>query len=121
NHEADSAGCGRAGRGCWTGDALDLEACSSGLTRRHVLLRGGFLRAPARRAAQSPGGAGELCTDMGNARRIVATAGKDLRFTGALGWLAWDGKRWRRDDTEAVMRHAKRAIRCIFDEAKAAT
>src|SRR5439155_14941428 len=50
-------------------------------------------------------------TDYGNAERLVAQHGQDLRFCGALGWLAWDGQRWRRDDTGEVMRRAKPAGR----------
>ncbi len=61
----------------------------------------------------------ELCTDLGNARRIVSLCGGDLRWTQGFGDLVWDGKRWRRDDTRAAERLAKRAIRAIFDEAKA--
>jgi putative DNA primase/helicase len=62
-----------------------------------------------------------LTTDLGNARRLVRVAGADLRFTAALGWLVWDGKRWRRDDTGAVDRCAKKAVRSIWDEARAAS
>ena len=36
-------------------------------------------------------------TDLGNAERLVAEHGDDLRFAPGLGWFAWDGRRWKRD------------------------
>jgi putative DNA primase/helicase len=60
----------------------------------------------------------ELCSDLGNARRIVAMHGRDLRYTAAHKWLAWDGKRWRPDDTGAAVRFAKTAVRRIWREAE---
>jgi putative DNA primase/helicase len=61
---------------------------------------------------------GELCTDLGNARRLVLLHGKDLRHTGALGWLVWDGRRWRRDDSGESERRAKDAVRAILCEVR---
>lgn len=73
---------------------------------------------PARRATK--GGVvaepGVLLTDLGNARRLVRLHGQDLRFTGAMGWLVWDGRRWRRDETGEAERRAKDAVRAIWDE-----
>lgn len=46
-------------------------------------------------------------TDMGNARRLVALYGIDIRFAPAMGWLVWDGKRWRRDAVGEVEYRAK--------------
>lgn len=66
------------------------------------------------------GGHGELCTELGNARRIVAKHGKDLRWTASHKWLAWDGRRWKPDNTGAAERFAKSAIRGIWDEVKQA-
>jgi putative DNA primase/helicase len=80
---------------------------------------------PFAASTPSPAGSGtppcaEMRTELGNARRIVRCCGRDLRWTAAHRWLAWDGKRWRPDDIGAAMRAAKKAIRGIFDEAKAA-
>src|SRR5262249_51671692 len=37
-------------------------------------------------------------TDLGNARRLVASHGNDLRYCAAWHtWLVWDGKRWAKD------------------------
>jgi len=56
-------------------------------------------------------------TDYGNAERLVAAHGQDLRYCGALGWLAWDGTRWARDETREAIRRAKRTIRALYAEA----
>lgn len=55
-------------------------------------------------------------TDTGNARRLLARHGADLRYAPALGWLAWDGERWRAGDAE-VMRRAKDTAGAIYAEA----
>lgn len=57
------------------------------------------------------------CTDLGNAERLVAQHGTELRFCPGIGWLAWDGKRWRRDDTGERVRRAKLTVREIYTEA----
>ncbi len=56
-------------------------------------------------------------TDLGNAERLVARHGNDLRFCQTLGgWLCWDGKRWRLDVTGEADRRAKATARAIADE-----
>lgn len=58
-------------------------------------------------------------TDLGNAKRLVARHGVDLRFCQAWGkWLAWDERRWRVDDTGEVERRAKDTVRSIYLEAR---
>ncbi len=60
----------------------------------------------------------EHCTDLGNARRLVARHGQDLRYCAALGgWLVWDGKRWALDETGQVARYAKDTVQSIYVEA----
>lgn len=57
-------------------------------------------------------------TDLGNARRLVRLHGKDIRFCYAWNaWLAWDGKRWKRDDAGLVEQHAKATVATIYAEA----
>jgi len=62
-------------------------------------------------------------TDIGNAERLVWRHGRDLRFCQPWGgWLAWDNKRWRRDDTGEPMRRAKGVARdlvTVADELEA--
>lgn len=57
-------------------------------------------------------------TDQGNGERLAAWHGKDLRYCGMWSkWLAWDGRRWRMDDTAEVERRAKQVSRGIAAEA----
>lgn len=56
-------------------------------------------------------------TDLGNAERLCAEHGADLRFTAGLGWLAFDGKVWARDETGERMRRAKATVRRLYAEA----
>lgn len=59
-------------------------------------------------------------TDLGNGERLVAAFGDRLRYVHPWGqWLVWDGKRWRLDDSAAVVRLAKQAVRFIYHEASA--
>lgn len=39
--------------------------------------------------------------DVANAQRLLARHGESLRFSNAFGWLAWDGKRWERNNLSA--------------------
>ena len=57
-------------------------------------------------------------TDMGNAERLVARHGEDLRYCDPLGgWLVWNDKRWVPDTTGEVERRAKETVRSIYAEA----
>jgi len=57
-------------------------------------------------------------TDYGNAERMVARYGKDLRYCHVWGkWLHWNGCRWQLDEIEEVTRLAKATVRQIFSEA----
>lgn len=58
------------------------------------------------------------CTDLGNARRLVALHGDDLRFCHPWGkWMVWDGRRWRVDDTGEARRRAKESVQTLYSEA----
>jgi putative DNA primase/helicase len=57
-------------------------------------------------------------TDLGNAERLVAQHGSDLRYVPGMGWLVWSGRYWRRDDDGEVMRRAKLSARSILAEAQ---
>lgn len=57
-------------------------------------------------------------TDLGNARRLVNKHGEDLRYCHPWNkWLAWDGMRWKPDDSGEVERRAKETVRLIYAEA----
>lgn len=67
---------------------------------------------PRRSSAASgqPGGQvvslyGPRFTDLGNAERLMADSGADLRYVHDMGrWLSWDGGRWVVDHDEAAVK-----------------
>jgi hypothetical protein len=57
-------------------------------------------------------------TDYGNAERLIAAYGRDLRYCYLWGkWLIWTGRRWELDETATVERWAKATVRAIYREA----
>lgn len=71
---------------------------------------------PLRDAARESHG----LTDLGNARRLVARHGDDIRYCHDWNcWLYFDGTRWKRDDCGEVMRRAKETVGSIYAEAAA--
>jgi P4 family phage/plasmid primase-like protien len=60
-------------------------------------------------------------TDMGNAERLVARFGDDMRYSRDLGtWLVWTGTHWELDRVCVAERLAKRTARAIWDEIRQA-
>lgn len=68
--------------------------------------------------APSPSPAmGYNLTDMGNAQRLVARHGQNLRYCYPWGkWLIWDGTRWIKDESGEVDRRTKETVRSIYAE-----
>lgn len=58
-------------------------------------------------------------TDLGNARRLVARHGRDLKHVPGLGWRQWDGRRWAPDVDGSLMRAAKSTVDIMLSEALA--
>lgn len=57
-------------------------------------------------------------SDDGNALRLMAAFGSDLRYDTASGrWLVWDGRRWATDDRFESIRRARTVARAIAREA----
>jgi putative DNA primase/helicase len=57
-------------------------------------------------------------TDLGNAERLVAKFGPDIRYTGEAGWLVWDGQRWAPDPgSSQTMKYAGLTVRAMYEEA----
>lgn len=55
--------------------------------------------------------------DLGNARRLISRFGEKMRYVVNVGWHAWDGKRWARDDADvSVRRFAHSTAKAIFGE-----
>ena len=66
--------------------------------------------------------ASEHLTDLGNARRLVALHGRDLRYCHPWQkWLVWDTRRWLVDDTAEVLRRGKATVANIYKEAAEAS
>ncbi len=49
-------------------------------------------------------------TDLGNSKRFVQRYGAAIRYVPSWGWLAWDGKRWKRDALGDVYHMAKETV-----------
>lgn len=61
-------------------------------------------------------------TDLGNAECLVARHGADLRYCDPMKtYFVWDGKRWREDDTQEVVRLAGDTVRSLYATAEAAS
>ena len=56
-------------------------------------------------------------SDLGNAERLSALHGADLRYVPQWGWLTWDGCRYKSDGGVGVMRFAKQTVRSLYEEA----
>ncbi|MBI3910328.1 MAG: hypothetical protein HY320_05270 [Armatimonadetes bacterium] len=60
-------------------------------------------------------------TDTGNALRLVARHGEDLRHCELWGkWLIWDGRRFAPDETNGIYRLAMETARSLYAEAAVA-
>ncbi|MBE7444687.1 MAG: primase C-terminal domain-containing protein [Planctomycetia bacterium] len=58
------------------------------------------------------------CTDLGNAKRLVAHNGDKIRYCFAWKkWLVWDGKTWHIDNNGQILRLAKDTVKRIYGEA----
>jgi putative DNA primase/helicase len=65
-----------------------------------------------------PHATGFNLTDMGNAERLAAGYGEDLRYVHQWNkWLRWDGRRWVVDNRGEVVKRAKLTVRSIYGEA----
>ena len=57
-------------------------------------------------------------SDLGNAERLVAGHGHNLRYCYPFGkWLVWDGRCWANDKTGATKRKCKSVMRHLYYEA----
>jgi putative DNA primase/helicase len=81
---------------------------------------GGAIRSDSIRTANHKNASFHL-TDLGNAERLVAQHGRDLRYVHLWRrWLVWDGTRWAVDDAGEVERRAIETVRSIYAEAERA-
>jgi putative DNA primase/helicase len=58
-------------------------------------------------------------TDLGNAQRLVARHGQNIRYSmDTRTWLCWDEQRWAVDGTGNIHRLAKETVLSMRDEAR---
>ncbi|MGB9457654.1 MAG: hypothetical protein WCB12_16510 [Bryobacteraceae bacterium] len=63
-------------------------------------------------------GRGFMRTQLGNAERLVASHGNNIRYCHPWEkWLVWDGRRWQVDNVATLHKMAKSTIRAIPAEA----
>lgn len=55
-------------------------------------------------------------TDLGNSERFVAQHGADLWYVPEIGWYAWTGRVWARNDAAPYQR-ARQTVRALYQEA----
>lgn len=59
----------------------------------------------------------DVCTDVGNAWRLVNLHSDKIRHTTAEGWFVWNGEIWLRDDRDKVWELVRETVGTIFQEA----
>ncbi len=69
-------------------------------------------------AAPVPSADDPHLTDLGNAKKLVERHGHELRYCGARNaWFAWDGRRWKLDDSGEIVRRAKETVLSWYTDA----
>jgi putative DNA primase/helicase len=71
-------------------------------------------------ALQPPSAGRDFWTDLGNARRLVARHGHNIRYVAQWGqWIVWNNssRLWEKDQDGAVTRLAEETVMAIFDQA----
>jgi hypothetical protein len=63
-------------------------------------------------------GPGFNTTELGNAKRLIARHGHNLRYCKKLKcWFIWNGKFWQEDETGEIERMVKETVLSIYEEA----
>lgn len=60
-------------------------------------------------------------TELGNAERIAYEYGHVIKYVSDMGWLIWDGKRWKIDNKKEIERITAKVLRSLYkseDEAE---
>lgn len=53
-------------------------------------------------------------TELGNAERIADEYGHAIKYVNDMGWLIWDGKRWKIDNRKEIYRIAAKVLRGLY-------
>jgi putative DNA primase/helicase len=57
-------------------------------------------------------------TDLGNAQRLVAAEGKDIKHCYKnKSWYVWDDTKWSKDENGEIQRRAKKTVKAMLHEA----
>lgn len=56
------------------------------------------------------------CSALRNAERLVAICGDSIRYCDGVGWLAWDGRRWKAD-APLIVEKCKYVLRTLYAHA----
>jgi putative DNA primase/helicase len=76
------------------------------------------LASEAVKSSSTPVGRDEPLTDVGNARRLLARCGSNIRYVPHWkSWLMWDGQRWQKDSMNRIAHLAKDTIRALYLDA----
>lgn len=111
--------------GCWLRAQGRVEGDIFAILWRENLRRGfppleeGEVRSMTASVCRYPAGSLAVhLTDLGNAKRLIALHGDDLRYCHPWSkWLAWDRSRWKVDNTGEVRRRAKESVQTLYSEA----
>lgn len=60
-------------------------------------------------------------TELGNAERIAHEYGHVIKYVSDMGWMIWDGKRWKIDNKKEIERICNKVLRSMYkseDEAE---
>lgn len=104
------------------GDAADFVAKGLGLDELRALYADAPYWAPAAAGSlEAPGDALAHLTDLGNAQRLVARHGPNIRWCDGMGrWFHWNGELWEQVSGTILQDLAKETALSIYDEAVAA-
>lgn len=53
-------------------------------------------------------------TELGNAERIAYEYGHTIKYVGDMGWVIWDGKRWKVDTRKEIERITNKVLRGMY-------
>lgn len=53
-------------------------------------------------------------TELGNAERIAYEYGHVIKYVSEMGWLIWDGKRWKIDTKKEIERITAKVLRSLY-------
>jgi hypothetical protein len=104
------------------GDAADFVAAGLGKDELRALYRDAVVVTEAPAEPEPTAAPAFALTDLGNAERLVARHGDDVRWCDSMGrWFHWTGVHWRQVGPTILTDLAKGTVRAIAAEAEAAT